>query len=841
MNKKYVKPIVLTVVFLISVLVFNVLTNKVNNDLTTTMEEASLPIMHFVYDDTVVNELHGYVQEMDMLSMRDGLMPIGKERDLHLEIMSYGNNVENLAYEIRSIDGERLLVEEDNADITVTQDKVDCNISLPSLFEDNQEYNMKFTLTVDGREVYYYTRIVRSLNYYTDECLDFALLFHEYTFRDDAKDFIPTYMDPATGDATTLNYVDLTCTLRQITWANFTGVKLTEPVAAFKEVGSLYNVVILNYVMTNVNENNEVEYYNVEEYYRLRYTSTRTYVLNFERRMNQIFRNENNFLLGTTGILLGIRDNDVEYLANDSGNCIAFVQEGELWSYDRSNHVLSQIFSFRGAEGISDRENWNQHDIQIIRVDEAGSVSFIVSGYMNRGAHEGQVGIGVYHYDGVSHTVEEEVFIPSNKSYEVLQAELGNLLYVNEHKMLYFMLNDKVYSVDMNTFVAKLLVEGESQEGYAVSKSGRYLAWVDSDALYSSKLIHLEDLKTGLSYEIKAKEGCYVIPIDFIGEDFVYGVANAEDVKQNKWNETLFPMSELKIMNTSEEKQEIIKSYSSGENKIGNVTVDDRNIYIDLVKEEDGRLEVCGADTIMNRESEPANGVKLKKSVTTLKQTQVAINMKEVKKTGTVQLITSKHILIEQPRIVEVEVETEGYYYAYVRGKVLLATKDVSKAIRCANENSGVVVDSELRYVFKRARSTTKAALTNLAENEADAEASSYVKALSAMLAHEGVTMGVNNMLVSGQTPIQILQTTLRGSMILELKECTVDESLYFIDQGTPVLARIGVDQAVLLTGYTSKTIYYYDPASGTNKSADYEVMEALIEAGGNYFIAYVK
>lgn len=841
MNKKYVKPIVLTVVFLISVLVFNVLTNKVNNDLTTTMEEASLPIMHFVYDDTVVNELHGYVQEMDMLSMRDGLMPIGKERDLHLEIMSYGNSVENLAYEIRSIDGERLLVEEDNADITVTQDKVDCNISLPSLFEDNQEYNMKFTLTVDGREVYYYTRIVRSLNYYTDECLDFALLFHEYTFRDDAKDFIPTYMDPATGDATTLNYVDLTCTLRQITWANFTGVKLTEPVAAFKEVGSLYNVVILNYVMTNVNENNEVEYYNVEEYYRLRYTSTRTYVLNFERRMNQIFRNENNFLLGTTGILLGIRDNDVEYLANDSGNCIAFVQEGELWSYDRSNHVLSQIFSFRGAEGISDRENWNQHDIQIIRVDEAGSVSFIVSGYMNRGAHEGQVGIGVYHYDGVSHTVEEEVFIPSNKSYEVLQAELGNLLYVNEHKMLYFMLNDKVYSVDMNTFVAKLLVEGESQEGYAVSKSGRYLAWVDSDALYSSKLIHLEDLKTGLSYEIKAKEGCYVIPIDFIGEDFVYGVANAEDVKQNKWNETLFPMSELKIMNTSEEKQEIIKSYSSGENKIGNVTVDDRNIYIDLVKEEDGRLEVCGADTIMNRESEPANGVKLKKSVTTLKQTQVAINMKEVKKTGTVQLITSKHILIVQPRIVEVEVETEGYYYAYVRGKVLLATKDVSKAIRCANENSGVVVDSELRYVFKRARSTTKAALTNLAENEADAEASSYVKALSAMLAHEGVTMGVNNMLVSGQTPIQILQTTLRGSMILELKECTVDESLYFIDQGTPVLVRIGLDQAVLLTGYNSKTIYYYDPASGTNKSADYEVMEALIEAGGNYFIAYVK
>ena len=805
------------------------------------MDEASLPIMHFVYDDKVVNELHGYVQEMDMLSMRDGLLPIGKERGLHLEIMTYGNSVDNLSYEIRSIDGERLLVEEDDADITVTQDKVNCDISLPSLFEDNQEYNMKFTVTMADKEVYYYTRIVRTMDYYTDESLDFALTFHDYTFRDDAKDFIPTYMDPATGDATTLNYVDLTCTLRQITWADFTGVKLTEPVASFKEVSSSYNVITLNYVMTNVNENDEVEYYNVEEYYRLRYTPTRTYVLNFERRMNQIFRNENNFLLGTTGILLGIRDNDVEYLANDSGNCIAFVQEGELWSYDRANHMLSQIFTFRGAEGINNRENWNQHDIQIIRVDEAGTVSFVVAGYMNRGVHEGKVGIGVYRYDGISHTVEEEIFISSDKSYEVLQAEMGNLLYVNDQKILYLTLNDDVYTIDMNTFSIKTLLENETEEGYAVSNSGRYLAWVREDALYSSRIIHLEDLKTGTSHEIKAPADCYVLPIDFIGEDFIYGIANAQDVKRDEWNDVIFPMSELKIMNTSEEKQEIIKTYSSGENRIGTVRVDDRNIYVELVIEEDGRLEVCGADTIMNRESEPANGVKLKKSVTTLKQTQVAINMKEVKKTSAAQLITPKHILLEQPRIVEFAVETEGLFYAYARGKVLLATKDVGKAIRCANENFGVVVDANLQYVFKRARNTTQSALTNLSGNEADANATSFVKAISVMLSQEGVSIGVKDMLESGQTPIQILQTTLRSSMILELEECTIDEVLYYIDQGTPVLARTGVDQAVLLTGYSSKMIYYYDPVSGTDKSANYEDMESLVEAGGNYFIAYVK
>ncbi len=835
------KPVVLTVVFLISVIVFSVLTNKVNKDLTTTMDDASLPVMYFVYDEKMINELHGYVQEMDMLSMRDGLMPIGEERALHLEIMTYGNKVENLSYKIRSMNSERLLVEEDDADITVTQDKVNCNISLPSLFEDNQEYNMEIVLTVGDKQVYYYTRIVRALDCYTDETLDFAMTFHEYTFRDDASNFIPTYMDPATGDATNLGYVDLSCTLRQITWADFTGVKLTEPVASFKEVNSSYNVITLNYVMTNVNEENEVEYYNVEEFYRLRQTPTRTYVLNFERRMNQIFRSENNFLLGTTGILLGIRDNQVEYLANDSGNCIAFVQEGELWSYDRINNTISQVFSFRGAEGINARDNWDEHDIKIVRVDEAGSISFVVSGYMNRGDHEGTVGVGVYYYDGIAHTVEEEVFIPTNKSYQVLQAELGTLTYVNEQKILYLLLNNNIYKIDMNSSEVTTFIDSDTDDCYAMSKSGRYLAWIEPSELYSSTKIQIQDLKTGIAHEVVAEDGNYLKPLAFIGEDFVYGVASAAEVKTDALGDMVFPMNKLEILNTSEEKQNVIKTYVPDSGRIGTVSVDDRNIYVGLVSENAGRWLSSGADTIMNREAEPANSVKLRKSVTDLKQTQVAINMKEIKKENAVQIINPKHILLEQPRIVNLDVKTEGYFYAYARGEVLLATKDAGAAVRCANQNYGVVVDSDLKYIFKRARNTTQASITNMYANEADAHASSMTKAVSIMLAREGVGVSVSDLVSAGQNPLQIMQSTMKESTVLELKGCTIDELLYYLDQSTPVLARTGADQAILLTGYSASNVYYYNPSNGQNRTVSYEEITKLFESGGNYFIAYVK
>lgn len=841
MNKRNVKPIVLILIFLVSTIVFSMLTNKVNKDSTTMMAEASLPVVQFVYEDKTINELHGYVQEMDMLSMRDGLMPIGEKRELHLEVMTYGNDVDRMSYKIRSMDGKRLLVEEENADITATQDKVECNISLPSLFEDNQEYNMEIVLTMGEKEVYYYTRIVRALDCHTGETLDFAMTFHDYTFREDADTFIPTYMDPATGDATNLSYVDLSCTLGQITWGDFTGVKLTQPVASFKEINSSYNVITLNYVMTNVNEDNEVEYYNVEEFYRLRYTPTRTYVLNFERRMNQIFRNENNFLLGTTGILLGIRDNDVEYLADDSGNCISFVQEGELLSYNRANHSISKVFSFREAEGIDARENWNQHDINIIRADEAGSIAFVVSGYMNRGEHEGQVGVALYHYDGISHTVEEEVFIPTNKSYEVLRAELGELMYVNEQKMLYLMLNDNVYKIDMNSFKVSTLVESNTAECYTVSKSGRYLAWVEPDAIYSSTTIHLEDLKIGSSYEVTSEEGTYVVPIAFIEEDFVYGVANIADVKTDALGDLVFPMSKVEILNVAEDKREVIKTYLPSVGKIGNVKVDEKNIYIELVAENSGQYTTVGTDTIMNRESEPTNGVKLKKSVTDVKQTQVAINMKEIQKDGAVQMISPKHILLEQDRTVALDVKTEGYFYAYARGKVLLATRDAGEAVRCANENYGVVVDSNLKYIFKRARNNAQTEVKNLVVNEADRNASSMVQAVSILLTKEEVGVSVSDLISAGQTPMQIMESTLKKSTVLELKECTIDELLYFIDQGTPVLARTGANQAVLLTGYSASYVTYYDPATRKSHSISYDAIAGMLEKGGNYFIAYVK
>ena len=127
------------------------------------------------------------------------------------------------------------------------------------------------------------------------------------------------------------------------------------------------------------------------------------------------------------------------------------------------------MFSFRGYEGIDNRENYGEHDIKIVRIDEAGSLDYIVYGYMNRGNHEGEVGIEVNHYDSLSNTNEELAFISSDKAYEVMKSELGQMMYVTEGGELYLMVDGSVYGIDLSTLEMKELIKGLDKEIYAVS------------------------------------------------------------------------------------------------------------------------------------------------------------------------------------------------------------------------------------------------------------------------------------------------------------------------------------------------------------------------------------
>ncbi|MDE6969467.1 MAG: hypothetical protein K2P69_06840, partial [Eubacterium sp.] len=380
MKKGLIKATVLTIIFVLTLVISGKITNKNQLDLTTEMEAATLPVIVLYNEDEQINELHGYKMQMNATGMRDTITPLSSSREVPLQIRTYGYRIDGISYEIRSIDGERLISDGNITSFKENDGQIRTSVPVQSLLEQSREYILTLKLRQDDTTCYYYTRIADARDCYVAESVKFAQQISDTTFSESSGE-LSTYWEPnASGDNSTLHKVTINSSLMQAGWADFKCDRLTMPIPSVKEMNSSYNVIVLNYVVTSNETNGELEYYNVEEYYRIRYTNERMYLLNFERTMNQIFNGENDFLYENY-LQLGIRSRDVRYLQNESGTVTCFVQEGDLWSYNQSFNRLAEVFSFRGHEGIDTRENYMQHDIRILNVDEAGDIDYVVYGY----------------------------------------------------------------------------------------------------------------------------------------------------------------------------------------------------------------------------------------------------------------------------------------------------------------------------------------------------------------------------------------------------------------------------------------------------------------------------
>ena len=109
--KKYlIEGGVLAVIFVVAVAVFSFLTNKGNDSMTADMSSATLPQVSFSYNGYNLNVLPGYVQEMDIVSMRDTITPV-TDGKLTVNISDYGNEIKSLDYQVYTLDGKKQLKE----------------------------------------------------------------------------------------------------------------------------------------------------------------------------------------------------------------------------------------------------------------------------------------------------------------------------------------------------------------------------------------------------------------------------------------------------------------------------------------------------------------------------------------------------------------------------------------------------------------------------------------------------------------------------------------------------------------------------------------------------------
>lgn len=801
---------ILTAVFVIAVIVFSYITNKGNDNMTADMGTATYPQISFSYNGYGLNNLNGYAKKMDIPAMRDTITPVS----LYLadvRIQAYGNLISRARYTVYSLDGEEALKEGE-----VIQPGESFQVDLNGEGIMSQERVLEIELTVEEETpVYFYTRIVDAAGIHVPECLDYIKAFHENALGKVEGAGVGTAIEPSEeGDNTTLQHVTIHSNYAQVSWGELKPVVERSERWSIKEMNESSISVQLEYRVRCKGEENESDLYNTKEFFRVRYApeAQKVYLLDYDRTMEQIF-DATKQILSEKGILLGIVPQDVPYMVNEDGSSVSFVVAHELWNYNKNTDEISLVFSFADAESTDVRNLTSQHEIRLLEMDSTGNTTFAVYGYMNRGQHEGEVGIAIYYYDIEKNSVAEKVFISSNKSYGSAIYELGKLVYYSvDRDMLYAMAGGSLYEVRVGKNRRRTLIEGLQDKQYVVSDDGQMVAYQLNGELGSATRISVMDLDTGKEQIIECQEGDCIRPLGFMKGDFVYGVAHTSDSGKTVSGETVIPMYKVEIQSS---KGEIMKTYQEEGIYVLEAAFSGNMITLSRAAKAGDTYTSVAPDYITNNEEKEESNIYTESYVTELKETQIRLTYNDGISDKEPKLLKPKQVLYESPATVTFDdLEIADHYYVYGYGELQGIYERAGEAIQAADGYNGVVVSSEQAYIWERGN-------RDLAYTIGGKDA---------------LFQSIRERLNQNETPIEILESLGEGE-ILDFTGCTVEQLLYVINQGMPVIAMLNAQQSVLLIGYDTAYVVYIDVQSGERLGVPYETMDQMTRGSGGIYL----
>lgn len=849
MKKSVLKGVFFGVVLFVALILFETVMNLGNTDMTAEMPPASYPLVYMNVSGELVNCLHGYRREMEASYMRDTITPLENGRDLGITVEKFGTGIEGLSYQIRSSDGSRLIEETEITEYEESESVLTADFTVKDLLEKGKEYNLIICLRLStGRDVRYYTRILLGEDYHVWEKVDFVKKFHADTFdKEHVEENLSMYLESSReGDNSSFSRVDIHSSWSQVTWGDLRVEKVSEAVVDIKEMMPQTASFQVHYEVKIPYEGRE-EHYLVAEYYRIRYTSDRMYLLDFERNMHQLFDEKKNIYNGNK-ISLGIQMPDgVELTECDGGNIFAFVVGNRLFSYNVADNKLALLFSFQDEDNHDRRTVYHAHRIKVLNVDEAGNVQFVVYGYMNRGHHEGENGVQISHYNSSQNTLEELAFIPYTKSPELLEQDMNKLSFAGNNNRFYMMVDSAVYEMNLSSRQCRTIATNLDGDSFRVSENGKMLAWVEKNGEYGAQSMQFMNLMSGRRMSVEAGYGEYVQPLGFMGDDLIYGMANREDVAVDNSGRIFFPMHTVRIQ---DEGENILKEYTVPDTYVTSCDVEDNQIMLYRVKKvvEEGSGELVymetGNDQIMYSKKEDVGKNLVETIVVDVMETLTQIAVKSSINTDTLQLLTPREVLFEGENQILLTEQTDAVrrFFVYtIYGLTGVYTEEAA-AVNAAYDAAGVVTDDTGNYVWYRGNRVTRNQIMKITGGDmADDTTSQLAVCLNTILEFEGVNRSTQYMLDTGMTTVDILQENIPDIRVLDLTGCKLDAILYYTNQDIPVLATLQDGSALLVIGFNELNIVVMDPADGTVYKVGMNDATVMLEENGNRFIAYMR
>lgn len=816
-------------------------------DVTAKMDQATLPVIYTNVQGYKTNEMHGYISDIDMSLLRESVTPLEGSAVVQLMVKSDEYEVNQLGYEVRSSDGSSLV---ENGEVTNFKEQENgmlaASVSIRMQLKAGQDYILKLVLKgAGGIEVCYYTRLLYNETMHAKEQLAFVKEFNTAIFSKTKAEAIQKYLE---SDANRINNdlgkVDITSSFDAITFAEMKPKKVTKPVPVITDITEDVACTTLNYLISSKAASGKTEYYEVTENYKVRYTADRMYLLSYDRTMNSLY--DKTFTSTSTNSLkMGVSDTlDLNYMVTDDCKMAAFVKTRQLFLYDYQSTQVIRVFRFMQDETntIDMRDVYNQHDIRLISIDEDGSLAFAVYGYMNRGRHEGQNGILFYRYDRETNRLEEIAFVTSQKPFSILKEEMKQAVYMTKNNRIYVVLGDEFYSINMKTDEVSVFASDISTDSLVSSADGHLVGIQKKSDTSKNKKITIYNLNDGSEQVIKAKAKEVIRVLGFVDDDLVYGrVKKSQIVKTDVMN--YYPMYKVEIRNTD---GEVVKDYATGKQDVFvmSAAVNKNVVEMKLAQKKGDTLEDAGSDYVMSKEASEEDSVTLDYSYNAACYNELyMIFPNYVYVTTEPQWNEASEVRFDDNRVVSIEADEKGYvkYFVYANGKVVDSYSNAAQAISTANEMSGVVVNSKQKTVWE------KSGLNEYATVGEDVPLITAAKNQESMLACVCMILNYKGQEV---TQAQLAGQDLNAEEMLtkylkkegiNLTGCSLDEVMYYICQGRPVIAKNAQGRYVLLTSFNYSLLKYTDPVTGEIKRDGFAAMRQEFEEAGNVFYSYLE
>ena len=814
MKNFFKRFLVLLVVFILGVAGTAFLMNNETTDDRSDMNDAVLPEVMVQFGDVLTNRMYGYRQPMEADFVRDSVTPLDTTKKLTLVVNPYDTKVRNLSYEIRTSDGSKVMENRTIKSLETGSDgylRTEIEISSGLLM--NQEYSLQITLSTNHGDAYYYTRVVSRSATYTEQYAKFAGDFVQMSLDKTQADNLAAYLETS-DSASSRNFAGLNINspLADVSWGNLNPQLSKAGIPVIKDINETTASISIEYEISAQNENGNTEYYLVTDFYRMRYDETRIRLLDFKRSASEVF-DPSLSVISNSGLLLGVRSKDVDYLTNEDGSVTAFTQNGDLWSYVPDTGKFVEIFTFRKDTESDFRDARVEHDIKLLSVENNGDVDFMVYGYMNRGAHEGYSGVGIYHYNNDQGAIEEQVFIPCTESFEFLQEDLGTLSYVNQSGQLFIMIAGNLYQINIDENTYEVLADHIDSDDFGVSATNAHAAWRSESGDYAGQ-IEFIDFDTMERRRIVPEASQKLDLLGFMNEDLIYGIVLDGDTLPNATGYMIDGITTFRIEGFD---GTVKKEYHQDGLYVAGVTVGTTLMEFTLVQKSGDIYKGVKKDNIMNNSTAATDKTSVEQTSSTRQGVIVRLTFEDSPSSEEPLILYAK-VRNAGEKVVDIQVDkssVEEVYYVYAGGGLDSVWTDPAKAVQRADKQTGVVLNRAQQYVWERGNMKTQITLN---------------------------TTDIPEIIRTASLDVQNLQNGLGDSAkVIDLTGCSLENVLYEVSAQRAVIARTGSDSSVVIVGYDQYNTYLLDPSTGEVKPYGMNDSTALFKNAGNMFITYLE